>query len=45
MIERGSMFGVPAYKWIPADTAVEVEYVIAVRDAQSIPDAADLFTR
>ena len=45
MVERGSMFGVPAYKWIPAHTAVEVEYMIAARDAQAMPDATDLFTR
>lgn len=45
MVERGSMFGVPAYKWIPAQTAIEVEYVIAVREAQSIDDATDLFTQ
>ena len=45
MVERGSMFGVPAYRWIPAHTAIEVEYVIAAREAQSIPDARDLFTR
>lgn len=45
MVERGSMFGVPAYKWIPGHTAIEVEYVIAARDAQTMPDATDLFAR
>ena len=26
MIERGSLFGVPAFRWIPARTRVEVRY-------------------
>ena len=33
MIDRGSLFGVPTYRWIPALTTVEVEYLIAARDA------------
>lgn len=45
MIERGSMFGVPTYRWIPAYTAIEVGYVIAASDAHSMPDSRDLFTR
>jgi len=31
MIERGSLFGVPAFRWIPARTRVEVRYCAAIR--------------
>ncbi|HXM45343.1 MAG TPA: hypothetical protein VN924_29170 [Bryobacteraceae bacterium] len=32
MIERGSLFGVPAFRWIPARTRVEVRYrALAIR--------------
>lgn len=30
MIERGSLFGVPAFRWIPARTCVEVRYRAAI---------------
>jgi hypothetical protein len=38
MIERGRLFGVPGYRWIPAKTRVEVEYWIVSRQAERIPD-------
>lgn len=38
MIERGQLFGVPAYRWIPARTRVEAEYWIVVRAADRIPE-------
>ncbi len=31
MIERGSLFGVPAFRWIPARTRVEVRYGAAIQ--------------
>jgi len=31
MIERGSLFGVPAFRWIPAHTRVEVRYSAAIQ--------------
>jgi hypothetical protein len=43
MIERGSMFGVPTYRWIPAHATIAAEYQVAAREATSIPDPADLF--
>jgi len=43
MIDRGSMFGVPTYRWIPAHTTVSVDYLIAASEATSIPEPADLF--
>jgi hypothetical protein len=38
MIERGALFGVPAYRWIPARTRVEVEYWIVCRSADRVPE-------
>jgi len=45
MIDRGSMFGVPTYRWIPAHSAITVDYRIAARAAVSIPGPAELFQR
>ena len=42
MIERGSLFGVPGYRWIPARKTVRVEYRAFVTTAQSIPDEPPL---
>ncbi len=41
MIERGELFDVPAYRWIPARTRIEVEYWIVCRAAERIPDRVD----
>ena len=38
MIERGQLFGVPGYRWIPARTRVEVDYWIVCRDADRVPE-------
>jgi hypothetical protein len=38
MIERGSMFGVPAFRWIPAGSSVTVEYHAFIREAAAIPE-------
>lgn len=38
MIERGSLFGVPAYRWIPARGTVKVRYCAFVVPAEGIPD-------
>jgi hypothetical protein len=40
MIERGSLFGVPAYRWIPAKSRVRADYCAFVQTAESIPDGA-----
>ncbi len=37
MIERGRLFGMPAYRWIPARTRVEVEYWIVSVEADRVP--------
>ena len=38
MIERGSLFGVPAFRWIPARTRVTASYCAFLRSAQAIPE-------
>lgn len=39
MIERGSLFGVPAFRWIPARTSVSVRYFAAIGPAGDLPEA------
>ncbi|MGH9370902.1 MAG: hypothetical protein ACRD15_05170, partial [Vicinamibacterales bacterium] len=41
MIDRGRLFGVPGYRWIPALTAVTADYWIVATHAREIPDALD----
>jgi len=41
MIERGKLFGVPCYRWIPAKTAVQVEYTAIVTAAGAIPETLE----
>ncbi|MGE5644424.1 MAG: hypothetical protein ACM336_01405 [Acidobacteriota bacterium] len=38
MIERGSMFGVPSYRWLPARSSATVEYAAFIREAGAIPE-------
>jgi len=38
MIDRGRLFDVPTYRWIPAKSRVEVEYWAILRDAAAVPD-------
>jgi hypothetical protein len=41
MIERGRLFDVPTYRWIPAKSRVEVEYWIVSQPAPRIPETLD----
>jgi hypothetical protein len=41
MIERGQLFGVPTFRWIPAATRVTVEYAIVTRRAETVPETLD----
>jgi hypothetical protein len=41
MIERGSMFGVPAYRWIPARKTLSVEYWAVTMEAEAVPDSVE----
>jgi hypothetical protein len=38
MIERGSLFGVPAFRWIPAMSVVRVEYWATLEPAAKVPE-------
>jgi hypothetical protein len=38
MIDRGRLFDVPTYRWIPARSRVEVEYWAAFTDADAVPE-------
>jgi hypothetical protein len=37
MIDRGTLFNVPTYRWIPAKTRVAVDYGIVLREADTVP--------
>jgi hypothetical protein len=39
MIDRGKLFGVPAYRWIPAGATVTVEYRAVMQSADEVPRA------
>jgi hypothetical protein len=41
MITRNSLFGVPAYRWIPARCKVQVRYVALLSPARRAPEGAD----
>jgi hypothetical protein len=38
MVDRGKLFGVPAYRWLPAKSRIEVEYWICSERASTIPE-------
>jgi hypothetical protein len=38
MIDRGRLFDVPTYRWIPARSRVEVEYCAVIREADAVPE-------
>jgi hypothetical protein len=38
MTERGRLFGIPAYRWLPARSRIEVEYEVIVRRSESMPE-------
>jgi hypothetical protein len=42
MIERGKLFGVPGYRWIPARKTVRVKYRAFVTTADAIPETPPL---
>jgi len=41
MIERGRMFGLPTFRWIPARSRLNAEYWIVCRPASLIPEALE----
>jgi hypothetical protein len=38
MVERGKLFGVPAYRWLPAKACLAVEYCAVTAHADTIPE-------
>jgi len=38
MVDRGRLFEVPTYRWIPAKSRVEVEYSAVIRQADAVPE-------
>jgi hypothetical protein len=38
MIDRGSLFGTPVYRWLPARATLTVEYIAFVQRATRMPD-------
>lgn len=38
MIDRGSLFGVPTFRWIPARCRVDVEYWIIAQTGERVPE-------
>jgi hypothetical protein len=42
MIERGRLFGVPAYRWLPAKARLEVEYCAVMTGADAIPETLEM---
>ena len=44
MIDRGSMFGVPTFRWIPAGHTVTVDYMVVARAVTSVHQPEVLFS-
>jgi hypothetical protein len=42
MIDRGKLFGVPAYRWLPAEARLEVEYCAIMAHADAIPEVLEM---
>jgi hypothetical protein len=38
MVERGALFGVPGYRWVPARSKLTVEYCAFITISETIPD-------
>ena len=38
MVDRGRMFGVPTYRWVPARTRIAVEYWLVVPQVSEVPE-------
>jgi hypothetical protein len=41
MIDRGSLFGVPTYRWVPARTRVIADYWIVTGREDSVPESLE----
>jgi hypothetical protein len=41
MVDRGKLFGVPAYRWLPGKSRLEVEYCAVTAHADAIPETLE----
>jgi hypothetical protein len=41
MIERGRLFDVPTFRWIPAASRVTVKYAVVVQPADTVPETLE----
>jgi hypothetical protein len=41
MVDRGKLFGVPAFRWLPAKSRLEVEYGVVTAHADAIPETLE----
>ena len=41
MIDRGRLFGVPTYRWLPAKSRLEAEYWAVADSAERVPEALE----
>ena len=41
MVDRGKLFGVPAYRWLPGKSRLEVEYCAVTAHADAIPETIE----
>jgi hypothetical protein len=41
MVERGSLFDVPTYRWLPAKRRIEAEYCALTTSAERVPETLD----
>jgi len=41
MLQRGALFGVPTYRWLPAKSRIEVEYCAVTARADAIPEVLE----
>ena len=42
MIDRGSLFGVPAYRWLPAKIRIEAHYWAVAVSTDAIPESLEM---
>ena len=42
MVERRELFGVPAYRWLPAKARLEAEYCAVTASADTIPETLEI---
>ncbi|MBZ5624428.1 MAG: aldose 1-epimerase family protein [Acidobacteriia bacterium] len=41
MIDRGRLFGVPTYRWVPGKSRLEAEYWAVARNAEGVPETLE----